>query len=114
MKKKNLLLAIIVFTIGILTACSDTKDSIPTGNNPDEKDTGIIVTILDIRKDPVEEWFSRNTVLVETERGKAVFNHLDLRELDVSVGDTVRIYTAETWLETDPAQIDVIDWDYAN
>jgi len=86
------------------------KNDTPTSN----EETGMIVTIIDIESDSAAVPnldISHRTMTVETPRGIAQFNHLGLKELNVEVGDVVRIFTTGLWMESDPPLLVVLDWE---
>ena len=106
MLKKVLLLSGLLTILIAVIACSSSdlvNDSIDTTSE-------LLITIVDITDVQHDDWFGK-TVLANSDQGQLVFNHEHLEDIDVSVGNIVRITTTGVWLETAPMQVDVISWE---
>jgi len=97
---------IIILKMLTLSACSNDY-----GNNGhvNYDSLELIVTVLEITDTYFTDWPYAN-VLVDSEQGQLLFNHNNLGNTVVNVGDKVEIQIVGDWVDTDPAQVSVKSW----
>jgi len=111
MLKKALLLNSVLALLTLVIACSDTDGTDRGSDNySSEEPTELVVTILGISETPNDKWFGFTVLAQSVEGGRMVFYHEHLEDIDISVGDEVKIVTNGDWSESDPKQGHVDSW----